>query len=146
MGSEASLWTNLRAKLTALYAGIDVMRVENTTQDGTPDVNMCFEGDEVWVELKHVHAFPKRETTTVGKKEWIRRAQVDWAYARTKSGGTVFLLVQVEREYFLFTGSQIPALYVGQVREWWVQHSLGQSNSLNADLLDLLFSCDSEAR
>lgn len=142
MGSESSLWTNLRKKLVGTYSGIDVMRVENMTQDGTPDVNVCHGGREVWIELKHVHAFPKRLSTTIGKKEWIRRAQVDWAYARIQAGGAVFLLVQVEREYFLFAGELIPALYVGQVRDWWNQHALGQSNSLNADLLNLLFLYD----
>jgi hypothetical protein len=51
MPKESLLWKQLRVNST----GIHWQRIESgATASGIPDVNGCFEGREIWVELKVV--------------------------------------------------------------------------------------------
>lgn len=60
----------------------DCCRVENTTMGGMPDVNICWEGEEIWVELK----------CFVSGRTLIRPAQNAWMHRRAAAGGKVFLI------------------------------------------------------
>lgn len=80
------------------------MRVENGCMPGTPDVNICLDGREFWVELKDVDQFPKRETTSVFGKEGLRPDQVLWITQRTRAGGEVYIIGKVDREIYCIPG------------------------------------------
>ncbi len=66
---------------------------------GTPDVNYI----EGWIELKWLRRWPKRETTIV-RIEHFTDKQRDWLNDRYNLGGNAWLLLQVQREWLLFTG------------------------------------------
>ncbi len=58
---------------------VDVQRIENTFDRGIPDMNICFEGCELWIEMKSVKA----------NKVSLRAEQMAWHARRIKHGGTV---------------------------------------------------------
>ena len=97
--SESSLWKTVKRNLEG--PGVDLKRIENNVESGTPDVNYCINGKEGWIELKHVKEWPKGGTTPLKIKHFSPE-QRNWINRRQKCGGRAFLLLQVENEYFLF--------------------------------------------
>jgi hypothetical protein len=115
MGKEASLWDLLRRELGP-FAHFE--RVENRVNEGTPDVNYCFNGarGEGWLELKDIESWPARPDTVV-HIEHVTEVQRAWWRARRAAGGHVFVLLRVHapvREYLLFDGVAA-ASYLGLV-------------------------------
>lgn len=90
-----------RAVMEALGdAGLHPVAVENPICPGTPDVNHA----HGWLELKHLDAWPKRETTFVDFPTWSQEQRL-WFKQRLKAGGRVDLLVRISRdEWFLVAG------------------------------------------
>jgi hypothetical protein len=80
------------------------MRVENGSMPGTPDVNICQDGREFWVELKDVDDFPKRDTTPVFGREGLRPDQILWITQRVRAQGEVYILGRVKNETFCIPG------------------------------------------
>jgi len=73
---ESSLWRQIKKNLPQ----VDWQRIESGgTAQGIPDVNGCWNGREVWLELKV-------EGNTLSK--W----QKQWAKRRRKAGGRVFVI------------------------------------------------------
>jgi len=60
----------------------DVVRVENTIGGGMPDLNICYQGREVWVESK----------VLVLGRVLIRKEQFAWGIRRSSHGGRVMVL------------------------------------------------------
>lgn len=94
---ESQFWALVKGKLPG-----HVERVENALTRGTPDVNMCHEGSELWLELKVLDAKGHCE---------LRPEQILWHRKRQESGGRVFVLarnenvlkvLQIQREMDLF--------------------------------------------
>lgn len=106
MTLEKNLWSRFRACTTWAH----LIRVENWAENGTPDVNGCWQGKEFWVELK-VAELPKREITPVAVPHFTED-QRRWLHNRSVAGGNAYLLLQVEREYLLFKGDAA-AIFVG---------------------------------
>jgi hypothetical protein len=63
-------------------ADADIQRIENTTENGVPDMNICRLGMEIWVESKVLHS----------KGVLLRKEQFAWGMRRSHSGGTVVVL------------------------------------------------------
>lgn len=89
---------------------IDAVSVENRVGPGTPDVNFI----DGWVELKSLDTKPKRLDTTKIKIDHYTPQQRAWILKRWMKGGKVFLLLQLEKEWFLFDG-MYAARHVGKV-------------------------------
>jgi hypothetical protein len=106
MTLEKSLWSRLRACM----AWGHILRIENSVQEGTPDVNGCCNGIEFWVELK-VAKMPKRSSSPV-RVDHFTNEQRRWLFDRVSNGGRAYLLLQVDHEYLLFRGD-VAALRVG---------------------------------
>ncbi len=113
------------------------MRIENSTELGTPDVNLRMPdvqersalgskglmraGWDGWIELK-VQVAPKRNST-IFRCEHFTYEQRQWLVSRCRTGGNAFLLLQVEQSgkeslpgsgrYFWIRGD-IAAVWVGQ--------------------------------
>ena len=94
---ESQFWALVKGKLPG-----HVERVENALTRGTPDVNMCYEGSELWLELKVLDAKGNCE---------LRPEQILWHRKRQENGGRVFVLArnenvlkvyQIQREMNLF--------------------------------------------
>ena len=77
---EAKLW--LRIKKLNLKAHF--IRIESSTLNGIPDVNVCDHGAHYWLELK------SNDLKNCGLSKW----QINWHCDRIKSGGYVFILNQ----------------------------------------------------
>ncbi len=63
----------------------DYQRIETgSTGRGIPDVNLCYNGVEIWVELKIVS----------GRKVNITAEQCAWHYRRIRAGGRTFIIAR----------------------------------------------------
>lgn len=103
MGSEASLWNTLRKNMKDRWKAT---RVENPAAPGTPDVYYTLT-DTIWghpmgwLELKHAHSWPKRESTILSVDHFTPQQRM-FIRIHGKIGANVKLLIQVERDYLLF--------------------------------------------
>ena len=73
--------------------------MENTSGPGTPDLNCCLNGIDVWIELKVV----------VGKRKLrfqkpLSFAQRNWLVSRARAGGVGFLLARHEQHILIWKG------------------------------------------
>lgn len=103
MTRESNLWRAVADEFVRCAPGVHIQRIENAVDTGTPDVEYCHEGRQGWIELK-VAKKPARAATPVRIRHFSKEQRL-WHRDRVKSGGRSFILVQVEREYFLFTGT-----------------------------------------
>ena len=78
--NEAKLWLRIKnLKLKAHFT-----RIESSTINGIPDINVCDNGAHYWLELK------SNDLKNCGLSKW----QINWHCDRIKSGGYVFILNQ----------------------------------------------------
>jgi len=97
----------------------DAISVENRVYPGTPDVNHV----HGWIELKWLRSWPKNSETVVEIDHFTQEQKV-WLRRRWRRGGTVYLLLQVRREWLLFTAPEA-VLYVGcSTRAELIEHAL----------------------
>lgn len=89
---EASLWKWLKDGTRHLFPDLDLRRVENVVERGTPDVEGCWEGRQFWIELKCV-GFPRYVDERIGVR--FEPAQLPWLRRRARAGGACHVLVQV---------------------------------------------------
>ena len=66
------------------FAYIDITSIESYTSRGIPDLNMCCDGYESWVECKHEK----------GNQIKMRPEQKNWIRYRSSCGGNVYVLVK----------------------------------------------------
>jgi hypothetical protein len=96
MALESSLWQRVRKAGMALkQIGHDVHmgRIENAAGVGNPDVDMCIDAVQVWLELKSEYR-PARRTTSIRPK--VRVDQEIWLRERCEAGcKNAFVLLQV---------------------------------------------------
>jgi|TARA_Y100000034_G_scaffold68872_1_gene83108 hypothetical protein len=80
--SEKTFWRLLKSHLPK---GCDHQRIETgSTGRGIPDVNLCKDGVEIWVELKVV----------IGRSIDLSPEQVAWHYRRNAAGGTTWIMAR----------------------------------------------------
>ena len=93
MPKESLLWKQLRDNST----GIHWQRIESgATASGIPDVNGCYRGREIWVELKVVR----------GNQIGLRPMQKSWLYNRVLHGGECYVLAKKDKTIKVY---KIPA-------------------------------------
>ncbi len=110
---ESVLWGHLRKQLLRAAPSAHLVRVENMTCDGHPDVDLCVGGVATSMELKRVSYWPKRAATVVRLPHYTE-GQRGWLKKRILAGGRVAVLLGVDREdvseYLLFTGASVLAV------------------------------------
>ena len=113
MTRESSLWATFKG---VLPVDAHAVRVENSVEVGTPDVNLCIQyaeppctGQDFWIELK-VQDPPKRKTTKF-RCEHFTMEQRQWLAKRIQAGGKAYLLMQASNQY-LFIRGDIAAVWV----------------------------------
>ena len=90
MPKEASLWQLLRENLSK---EVHFQRIETGgTAKGVPDVNLCYQGKEIWIELKSI----------TGNKLTLSEFQIVWMHNRDKSGGKCLILVKKGKQIRAF--------------------------------------------
>lgn len=92
--SEANFWHYLRPRL-APYGRL--IRIENSTENGTPDVYYLLRGRPGWMELKF-RAEPTRAATPI-TFDHLTMDQVNWLEDEAKHGGRASLFMQIGRRY-----------------------------------------------
>ena len=73
-----SRWLRTKAPLDA-----HTQAIENTIDRGTPDLNICWAGIELWIELKR---------SLTANRVIIRKEQYAWGRARAQAKGNALLL------------------------------------------------------
>lgn len=114
MTSETALWKATKKYLSPFGT---LIRIENRVDIGTPDIVYCLKflhrpSATGVIELKEADR-PARETTPVDVG--LSREQSHWLSAWKASGGRAFVLLQVQRAYFLFA-DDFEWLYDGKPR------------------------------
>lgn len=76
--NENALWNKIKPALKG-----HPIRIESMSSLGIPDVNWCYKGVEVWMELKVIH----------GKdKIYVERYQPQYHIQRNRAGGLVYIV------------------------------------------------------
>ena len=91
MAAESSFWRLLRTNLEG-----HIVRIENAISAGSPDVNACHNGVEVWLELKAAPRF-----TDI----YFRVSQLAWTIRRVSKGGNVKLVYKVRNTIGILDGN-----------------------------------------
>jgi len=93
--NEAKLYALLKKHLKKVH----FTRIESYTENGIPDVNACYNGRDIWIELK------ANNSKDLGLSKW----QKVWIAKRIKVGGTVFIMNRPlkERALKIYTGSVV---------------------------------------
>ena len=101
---EKNAWSLLKGILEGVEK-CHYSRIENGVEKGMPDVEICCEGIQVWVELKH-----DREDKVGGKVlTELRSDQRIWLNNRALAGGRAFiLLTTVHHGIYLFRAPRLP--------------------------------------
>lgn len=89
---ESALWRKLRPGILSVAPGADLVRVENVSDPGTPDVSYCIDKIEGWAELKSLRGLGRGGSIPSGT---IRTAQSVWIRRRCRAGGRVYVLIGV---------------------------------------------------
>lgn len=117
--TQKMLWERLKARMPAPHW----QRIESgATGRGVPDINGCFQGRDIWIELKTVKQGALVLTWT----------QVVWHERRVRAGGTTFILAADDAQWWLWHGRDArivhaagicaPALSHGSFRDCnWAQ-------------------------
>lgn len=119
-----------------LLKPVDAVRVENMLGKGTPDVN--YTGG--WIELKQQDKWPVRATTKVKLNHDLSLEQRIWLSRRERKGGTTWVLLQIARDYMLFTGT-VAAEVIGECTQEELKaaaYRVWNSKQMNEELLSCL--------
>lgn len=92
---ETKAWNDFRDAHLWILNQIHIVRVENSTGPGTPDVNICVKGQETWIENK--------VATPTGLVKF-QVSQVPWLERRWACGGSVWILVFWRDAFVAFPG------------------------------------------
>lgn len=76
--SEREFATKVKEALSDCH----VLRIEMAVERGVPDMNVCYQGKEIWLELK----------LKVQERILLRPPQFAWATRRTHSSGRCYVL------------------------------------------------------
>ena len=92
---ETGLWTLIRMNIKG-----HCQRIENAVGLGTPDVNCCYNGSDVWIELKIVKG-------NLLLFEW---SQIAWFKQRTheKINGNVLVIARHKENIIAFEARNLP--------------------------------------
>jgi len=136
MSSESGLWKTLSKRMKKEWVAD---RIECVSLAGVPDVYFTTNsGIMGWLELKYAHEWPKRQNTVLRLNHFTTE-QRNWIRKHGKQGARVFLLLQVDRDYLLFSHSECNV--VGKTsKRILFRNSIGHwYNSMNInDLLHIL--------
>jgi hypothetical protein len=103
--SERAHYKTLRSHLCRPTDRMD--RVENGVMAGMPDINLCAEGVEVWIEMKSP-VEPKRSGTPLfGSNHRLSIDQENWFIRQCIAGGRAFVLISTDKRWILIDGRDI---------------------------------------
>ena len=81
--AEKSIYKKIKSFTTGHYN-----RIENAVSSGMPDVHLCIEGKDYFIEVKEVESIDCQVS--------LRPAQYLWAVNRMRAGGDVYVLIGIK--------------------------------------------------
>jgi hypothetical protein len=74
-------------------------RIENGVSPGMPDINLCLDGADIWIEAKQVTK-PARQSTPLlsGRNHELLLTQRNWMLRQRAAGGQSFLFIFVDEQ------------------------------------------------
>jgi hypothetical protein len=87
MRDETELYQKLKKHLRG-----DFVRVENGVAQGVPDINVCFQGCEIWIEAK----------MWIPQGVLLRKHQFAWGVRRINSGGMVYVIAWHKLNHMIY--------------------------------------------
>ena len=97
---------------------VRIDRIENVRVDGMPDVNVCVEGIESWVEIKSPKEPVRINTPLFGSNHKLSQAQLNWFMRQAQAGGKAFILIRSDKRMLLVKGvyaDEINSLTITQI-------------------------------
>jgi len=136
MNPEKRLWNYLKQGMGNKW---HAQRHEDVSAQGVPDVSYGVNSKNGWIELKVIKEYPKCNTTLI-KIRHLTPMQRNWLKARGETGGSCCILLQVEKDYYLFDWTKVCELNKGIPRNKMKYHAItSYRNKINFnDLLWLL--------
>lgn len=123
--SEKKDYQILRKNIIEKNDRID--RIENIVVVGMPDVNVCFDGVESWIELKS-SVEPKRATTPLfGSNHNLSIDQKNWFLRQRNASGNGYVLIATDLRWLLIEGKHaddVNELTVAKLVEIALWHEL----------------------
>lgn len=109
--NEVDFFNILRNK----WVSVHWVRIENSSLSGTPDANFCFDGYDVWVELKILR----------GNYVYLKKFQQVFHLSRNRKGGHSFIFARDKERIMVlaFTDPEVlkKGIAVGDFRKYNVQ-------------------------
>ena len=107
-------------------------RVENPAGPGMPDVyyTLRHNGRMGWIELKHLHEWPKKDSTVVLIKHFTAQQRAFFK-RHGELGANIYLLLQVDHQYFLL--DWYVALMIGEMTKGDIEQRAKGSWTKNID-------------
>ena len=131
--NEAAMRRRVCKALKPLHA----VPIENICQTGTPDIALV----GAWIECKRIKEWPKREETKVNFRHFTPK-QKEWIEQHISCGGIVYVLLQIDKDWYLLDGSMAVENLGNLSREEMEFHSVWISKSKfdGRDLREFLVS------
>ena len=106
---ESKLFERLAYGMRSYF--IDMHRIENSMELGTPDMHYTSMNNEGWAELKYIKELPKRNDTTI--KIPFRPGQYAWLRDRYNLNHQTYnwLILQIDDMLFMFLNESIKEEY-----------------------------------
>jgi len=100
--SESSDYRSFRKNIIGLYDRID--RIENVMVIGMPDINLCINGQESWIEQKSPKEPKRKSTILFGSNHKISVDQRNWMKRQISAGGLAYFLIVTDLRWILIHG------------------------------------------
>lgn len=104
---------NLNKRIMSALAGWDPHRVENAVGPGTPDIE--YVGGHI--ESKQIPHWPKRPLSVLRVPHYVPEQRA-WHIRRCQAGGRCHVVIEVERDVFVFDGI-VAAQHLGLTMTRW---------------------------
>lgn len=85
--NEAEFWSQLKNKWPIVHW----VRIENSAASGTPDTNFCYNGCDVWAELKMLR----------GQHVYLEKFQMQFHLSRNMKGGKSLILCRNDETFMV---------------------------------------------
>ena len=96
----------------------DVQSHEDKYSLGIPDLSFAMGGVSGWIELKQIEIY---KTLTMKPSKYTA-PQINWLNRRNRHGGSCFVFVKVDSDYYLFTADKARAIADGQTHMWYIDN------------------------
>jgi len=101
--TEKNDYQLLRRHLAGANVRID--RIENLLVEGMPDINICIEGTESWIELKSPKEPKRYNTRLFGSAHRLSREQMNWFHRQKAAGGKCWIFICTNKRLMLVDGA-----------------------------------------